>query len=245
MSLSVEGNIGSQARRPRMTELELIFATAHRQLRPRTPLPEIKIEFFPFAGLNHTVRLHENRMAIRLSDIFTDAPADVYQSLAFILLARLYRKTIDGFYYRSYRSFILAENIQERARLAHTQKSRRARITGAHGRHVDLEPLFNRLNHEYFGGSLTQPRLSWSAKKSRYVLGRYDATHNVIFISRIFDVLDLPPYVIEYVLFHEMLHVKHRCRVHDSRMIVHTPEFKAEEKTFRDYERAKLSLRFI
>ena len=228
-----------------MTELELIFAKAHRQLRPRTPLPEIRIEFFPFAGLNHTVRLHQNRLAVRLSDIVTDAPTEVYQSLAFILLARLYRKTIDALYYRTYRSFILSEDIQERARLARAQRSRRVRLTSARGTHVDLESLFKRLNQEYFEGSITQPRLSWSARQSRYVLGRYDATRNVIFISRMFDARDLPPYVIEYVLFHEMLHLKHQSRIHDSRLMVHTPEFKAEEKTFRDYERAKLALKRI
>src|SRR5262249_45333298 len=228
-----------------MTELESIFATAHRQLRPRTPLPEIRVEFFPFAGLNHTVRLHQNRMAIRLSDIFVDAPTEVYRSLAFILFAKLYRKTIDDFYYRNYRSFIMAEHIQERARTARNQRSRGVRLTGPRGKYVDLESLFNRLNEEYFGGSLAQPRLSWSVKKSRYILGRYDAIHHVIFISRLFDVPDLPPYVVEYVLFHEMLHLKHRSRVHDSRTMVHTPEFRAEEKTFRDYEKAKLSLKFI
>jgi hypothetical protein len=228
-----------------MTELELIFATAHRQLRPRTPVPEIRIEFFPFAGLNHTARLHQNRLAVRLSDIFTNAPTEVYQSLAFILLARLYRKTIDALYYRTYRSFILADDIQKKARLARAQRSRRVRLTSARGRHVDLELLFNRLNHEYFRGSIAQPRLSWSVGKSRYVLGRYDATHNVIFISRIFDTQNLPSYVIEYVLFHEMLHLKHQSRIHASRMMVHTPEFKAEEKTFCDYERAKLALKLI
>jgi hypothetical protein len=228
-----------------MTELELIFATAHRRLRPRTPLPQLKIEFFPFAGLNHTVRLRENQLAVRLSDIFMEAPVEVYESLAFILLARLYRKSADALYYRIYRSFILADDIQEKARLVRTQRSRRVRIAGARGKYIDLEALFNRLNQEYFQGSLSRPQLSWSAKKSRYVLGRYDATHNIIFISRIFDARDLPPYVVEYVLFHEMLHLKHRSRIHDSRMMVHTPEFRAEEKTFRDYERAKLALKLI
>jgi hypothetical protein len=228
-----------------MTELESIFAAAHRQLRPRTPVPEIRIEFFPFAGLNHTVRLHQNRLAIRLSDIFVDAPAEVYRSIAFILFAKLYRKTVDDFYYRNYRSFIMADDIQERARAARNQRSRRVRLAGPRGKYVDLERLFNRLNEEYFGGSLAQPRLSWSIKRTRYILGRYDATHNVIFISRIFDVPNLPPYVVEYVLFHEMLHLKHRSRVHDSRVMVHTPEFKADEKTFRYYEKAKLSLKLI
>src|SRR5438105_2332398 len=124
-----------------MTEIESIFATVHRQLRPRTPLPEIKIEFFPFAGINHTARLHQNRLAVRLSDIFTDAPPQVYQSLAFILLAKLYRKTVDGFYHRRYRSFILTPDIQERARVARSERSRRVCITSGRGRHVDLEPL--------------------------------------------------------------------------------------------------------
>src|SRR6267143_5710974 len=108
-----------------MQELELIFATAHRQLRPPTPLPDIKIEFFPFAALNHTARLHENRLIIRLSDIFTDAPGEVYRSLALILLGKLYRKTIDSSYHRIYRAFILSEDIQERARIARTKRSRR------------------------------------------------------------------------------------------------------------------------
>ncbi len=224
------------------TDLQRIFASAHEQLRPRTPLPEITIAFFPFAGLNHTVRLHENRLIVRLSDIFTDAPPQVYSSLALILLSKLYRKRIDNSHYRIYRTFVLTEEIQERARIARINRCRRPRREGARGRHVDLEFLFERLNREYFDASLVKPRLSWSATKSRHVLGRYDATHNTIFISRVFDVPAVPLYVTSYILFHEMLHVKHRSRVHDSRRIVHTREFKADEKRFRQYEEAKLWL---
>ena len=228
-----------------MEELQLIFATAHRELRPRTPLPEIKIEFFPFAGLNHTVRLHENRLMVRLSDIFTDAPHDVYRSLALILLAKLYRKTVDNTHHRTYRTFILTDDIQERARIARTERGRQTRARGARGKHVDLESLFDRLNEEYFGETLSRPRLSWSIKRSRRVLGRYDATHNMIFISRLFDAPGVPACVVAYVLFHEMLHVKYQSRVRDSRLMVHTPEFKAEEKKFREFEDAKRWLKTI
>ncbi len=109
---------------PLMHDLELIFRTAHRQLRPRTPVPEIKVAFFPFAGLNHTARLHESRLIIRLSDIFTDAPSEVCYSLALILLAKLYRKKIDSAYHRRYRIFILSDEIQERARIARNSRCR-------------------------------------------------------------------------------------------------------------------------
>ena len=80
-------------------------------------------------------------------------------------------------------------------------------------------------------------------KKTTHVLGRFDITHNTIFISRLFDSPKFRSYVTEYVMFHEMLHVKHQCRVQDSRLIVHTPEFRAEEKRFAHYREAKLWLK--
>jgi len=226
-----------------LESLESIFTAAHRELRPRTPIPVIKVEFFPFAGLNHTARLNEGRLTIRVSDIFTDAPTEVYHALALILLAKLYRKKIDTAHQNTYRSFILRTEIQERARSVRTQRCRVTAARGSRGRHIDLEELFDSLNDRYFGGTLDKPRLSWSARKSRFVLGRYDATHHTIFVSGLFDAPSVPVYVIEYVMFHEMLHVKHQSRVRDSRIIVHTPEFKTEERNFPHYQEAKLWLK--
>src|SRR5215831_20963859 len=107
-----------------MEHLAAIFRIAHREIRPRTPIPEIRIEFFPFAGLNHTARLHENRLIIRVSDIFADAPEEIYRSLALILLAKLYRKKIDPSYHQVYRSFVLSDEIQERARVVRNGRCR-------------------------------------------------------------------------------------------------------------------------
>ena len=228
-----------------LPDLELIFTSAHREIRPRTPIPEIKVEFFPFAGLNHTARLRENLLKVRLSDIFTDAPSEVYHSLALILLAKLYRKKIDGTYHHTYRTFILTDDIQERARIARTDRCRLTKTRGSLGRHFDLNEMFDRLNAQYFGNGLAKPRLSWSARKSRYVLGRYDTTHDTIFLSRVFDSPGVPQYAAEYVMYHEMLHVKHRSRVHDSRLIVHTREFKIEEKQFLQYQEANFWLKQI
>ncbi len=228
---------------PLFPDLDEIFAAAHREIRPRTPLPEITIEFFPFAGLNHTARLHENQLRVRVSDIFTDAPPHVYHSLALILLAKLYGKKIDKSHHHTYRTFILQADIQERTKATRNDRCRQTRVRGSQGRHIDLDEIFERLNGYYFGGSIPKPRLSWSARKSRYVLGRFDATHNTIFISRVFDSPGAPPYVCEYVMYHEMLHVKHRCRIHQARIVVHTPEFRLEEKRFEQYREAKLWLK--
>jgi hypothetical protein len=46
-------------------------------------------------------------------------------------------------------------------------------------------------------------------------------------------------------MFHEMLHVKHQSQVLDSRLIVHTREFRVEEKRFGLYNEAKLWLKRV
>src|SRR5262245_36807351 len=216
-----------------------IFCSVHRQLKPRTPVPQINVEFFPFAGINHTARLNEGCLKVRVSDLFEEAPEEVKQALAVILLAKLYGKKIDSSIHRTYRAFVLRSEIQERARVARSDRGRGTRTTHARGRHFDLDELFDRINRTYFGGGLTKPRLSWSTKRSRHILGRYDATYQTIFISRVFDAPRVPAHVIEYVMYHEMLHIKHNTRVEDCRVLVHTPEFRSEERRFAHYETAK------
>lgn len=226
-------------------ELEAIFRTVHLELRPRTPLPVIQVSFFHFCGINHTARLNNGRLTVRVSDLFDQAPPEVNRALAQILLSKLYRKAVDTAIHRTYRAFILQNDIQERARIARTIRGRGVLVNGARGHYVDLELLFSRLNQEYFGGSLSTPAMSWSAKRSRHILGRYDSSHHAIFISLLFDSLTIPSFVVEYVMYHEMLHLKHRPLVKDCRVIVHTAEFRAEEQQFPHFQAAKAWLRGI
>jgi predicted metal-dependent hydrolase len=219
-------------------QLEPIFRTAHVQLKPRTPVPEIEAEFFPFAGLTHTARYREHRLLIRVSDLFVDAPQPVIQALAVILLAKLYRRRVTADIHETYRRFVVRSEIQELARLARSKRGRAPRPAAPHGRWQDLEERFERLNEAYFAGTLERPRLTWSRTRSRRILGRYDATHRTIFVSLLFDSQHIPDCVLDYVLYHEMLHIKHPSRAENCRLVAHTPEFRAEEKRFADYRQA-------
>jgi predicted metal-dependent hydrolase len=234
---------GTGAARKDFSSLILTFRVAFQQLKPRTPVPEMSAEFFPFAGLNHTVRLREEKLLIRVSDLFVDAPDQVIHSLALILLGKLYRRKIEPTHARTYRAFALSSDIQERARQSRRERGRLP--VQRTGRCRDLDSSFDRLNAQYFDGELNRPVLSWSAKPSRHTLGRYDATRHAIFISRYLDSFQVPEYVLDYVLFHEMLHVKHQSRVEDCRLLVHTREFRSSERRFHAYEAAKTWLRRI
>ena len=225
--------------------LEPIFQKAHLLLKPRTPLPEIHVEFFPFAGLTHTARLRENRLLIRVSDLLTDAPEEVLHSLALILLAKIYRRSVDDRYHSLYRAFILDSEMQQRARTAHTARGRGPRPAVAKGRWQNLELNFDRVNAEYFGGKLERPRLAWSTTRSRRILGRYDATHHTVFISLLFDSPMVPDFVLDYILYHELLHIRHPSRATDCRFINHTPEFRTDERKFKSYKKAAEWIRKI
>ncbi len=64
----------------------------------------------------------------------------------------------------------------------------------------------------FFGGLLGRPDLTWSEHHAKRSLGHYDAAHNTIVVSRVFDRPSSPRYAIEYLLYHEMLHLKHPVR---------------------------------
>ena len=225
--------------------LEPIFQKAHLQLKPRTPLPDISVEFFPFAGFTHTARLRENRLLIRVSDLLMDAPENVLGSLALILLAKIYRRSVDETHHATYRTFILDSDMQQRARTARTKRGRGPRPAVAKGRWQDLDLTFDRVNAEYFEGKLERPRLTWSATKSRRILGRYDGTHHTVFISPIFDSSQTPDFVLDYIVYHELLHIRHPSRAQECRLINHTPEFRAEERKFKSYKKATEWIRKI
>ncbi len=59
-----------------------------------------------------------------------------------------------------------------------------------------------------------------------------------IVINRQLDRETVPHFVVEYVMYHEMLHVKHPMRFERCRRKSHSPEFRREEKKYADYGRA-------
>ena len=109
----------------------------------------------------------------------------------------------------------------------------------ARGRYYDLDAIFEELNFRFFHGLMARPRMSWSQTKTRRILGHYDPAHNAIVVSRIFDHPRVPLYAVEYIVYHEMLHLRHPVKLRGSRRCVHPVEFQAEEKLFPQLQEAR------
>jgi predicted metal-dependent hydrolase len=99
--------------------------------------------------------------------------------------------------------------------------------------------LFDELNQKYFEGMLERPRIGWSVRSWRRQFGCYDPGPNQILLNRRMDRPGVPACAVEYVLFHEMLHVKHPTRRSGCSLVSHSLEFREEEKRFEEFERAR------
>jgi len=58
-------------------------------------------------------------------------------------------------------------------------------------------------------------------------------------ISRTLDNRKMPQYVVEFVMYHKLLHKQHRENWGKSRLLVHTPEFRQNERKFKQYKQAQ------
>jgi predicted metal-dependent hydrolase len=221
-----------------------IFQESYRELRPRAPIPELQIGFFAFANINHTIRLREGKLIVRLSDLLEGAPDPVLRAIAHILLAKMYRKQIEREHSTRYRRYISSHDVTRKAHLLRQIRGRK-RIGAAQGEIYDLNQIFDKLNTRYFYGLLARPQMTWSRDHARRSLGHYDPAHNAIVLSRIFDHPSVPAYAVEYIVYHEMLHLKHPVRLRGSRRCVHSAEFQAEEKLFPELANAKAFLKSL
>jgi predicted metal-dependent hydrolase len=99
--------------------------------------------------------------------------------------------------------------------------------------------MFLRLNRRFFDGQLPKPTISWSQRRTRRIIAHHDFAHDTIIISKTLDEPDIPDWFVEYVLYHEMLHLKHPARLINGRRYYHTHAFRVEEQRFPYYQEAQ------
>jgi predicted metal-dependent hydrolase len=202
------------------------------------------VRFYPFVSINNTIRLRQGALYARVSDLLEGAPEPVLHAIAHILLAKLYRKPIDRALSTRYRRYVASHDLTAKARLVRQMRGRK-HIHSARGYQYHLEEIFDDLNRRFFHGLMGRPQLTWSRDHARNRLGHYDPAHNAIVISKVFDDPRVPRYAVEYIVYHEMLHLKHPVKLHGSRRCVHSREFLAEEDLFPEVAQAKKFLRIV
>src|SRR5579863_2362998 len=221
-----------------------IYARVFRRLKPRTALPVIEVQFRRYANANAQIKLADGTLLVRMADTLAGAPDSVQEALAEILLSKLFRKPVPAASNDRYRRYLNRKDVRRNLDLVRQTRGRK-QVRPPQGSHYNLEEMFEELNFRYFHGLMARPILGWSLQASRTMLGHYDPSHNAIVLSGILDRKETARLAVEYVLFHEMLHLRHPAEHNGARRCVHTRAFKEAEKQFENLREAKALLRHL
>jgi len=215
-----------------------LFQRAFTRLGCEGRPPRFRVEFYPYSSLSMTIRRREDLVVVRLSDLLQRAPLAVLESGAALILSRLYRRRGRKELFTAYLEY--ARSDRTRNRITRMRRGRvRLASAGPQGKHFDLHRLFDELNAKYFAGELQRPNIGWSTRGWRRQFGCFDPGPNQILLNRRMDRPGVPQFAVEYVLYHEMLHVKHPTRRSGCTLLSHSPEFRTEEKRFAEFARAR------
>jgi hypothetical protein len=176
-----------------------------------------------------SVREKEDSISVRIHRIFLKAGNEVLDEvIIFIKKKRGKTPTIKQFISQN-QSFL---------------KKRKPRtITINHnGKFYNLIDIFNSLNSEYFSNGLSVS-ITWGKRSPRYAvkkrtLGNYQKKTNTIRINPILDSRKVPRYVIEFIVYHEMLHAVIDIVLKNGRRSIHSKEFKNRERKYKNYHKA-------
>jgi len=200
--------------------------------------PRFHVEFYPYTNLVLTIRRRDESVYVRFSDLMRQCGLPVLEGGAALLLSRIYRRRAPKSLTEPYLEY--ARSLRTRQRIQRMRRTRvRPAATNPQGRFFDLLQMFDSLNGKFFAGNLGRPHLGWSRRSWRRQFGCYDPGPNQILLNRRMDHPAVPKFVVEYVLYHEMLHVKHPTRRAGCSLISHSKEFRAEEKLFPEFDRAR------
>ncbi len=219
-----------------------IYVRVFRRLCPRTELPEIVITYRSYRNANCYIRWKNQRIEVTHADVLQSAPPLVTEAIAFILLARLYRKRVSDEHLAVYRAYMNAHETRQQVELLRRERGRK-RMGSPRGRHYDLEKLFDEVNRDWFGTELSRPALGWTLKPSRRILGHYDPIHHAIVLSSFLDSVEAGEDLVRYVMYHEMLHIKHPIHYGEERRVIHSREFQRDEQAYPKYNELKERLR--
>ncbi len=190
------------------------------------PEKEINLEFSivyssKFHDYNANVRFTRSSLRFNLSSKWKNISEEIKIGLLQSLLNKVFKTKIKTQSIELYHIFL--KNVDISAPKTKSDKY--------------LETLFNMLNEKYFFGLLEKPNLKWHNSNNK--VGTYEYGSDTISISR--KLLDGRAELVEYVLYHEMLHKKLKFS-EKSPHRQHTLEFKRLEKRFENYDAIKKEL---
>ena len=190
---------------------------------------------------NHSTMIsfarRQGRYRVRLHRMFRHADTAMLEHLARFILGR-----------RNADSTALDQFIDDHKDEINRERKRRRRLR-EQGAHHDLKAILAKVADEYFG-HLNDVRIGWGTAPKRQgrqrqrrtitrALATYSYDDQTIRVSPVLDRPEVPGYVMEWIIYHEMLHHVLPIEKSGGRNHYHTRKFRMLERAFKDFEKAK------
>jgi hypothetical protein len=210
-------------------------AACRKSMSPVQKKLPIWFEFYNLPALYRT-KVSGDGIKIIASEAFITAPQGIIESL---VCAALTRKT--GQYADKLRRYAQTEQFQRV--LSYLMPAGTPAVSFSRGKHYDLEESFERVNSEYFQGRMERPVLTWNKTITHRKLGHYQPASDTLMVSISLDRADVPEYLVDYVMYHELLHKALGVHLTNGRQYAHTREFREAERKFHRYAEAEETLK--
>lgn len=193
---------------------ENLASRAYAELYGKEPPCRMEIRYHAgFKGFNANVRKAGGVIQFNLSRRFESCEPEVQLGVMQFLLNKLNRTKVKSEHIEFYHTFL--RNMSDLAPVTESDPI--------------LEASFRRMNERYLGGMMARPNLVWGRSSVR-LLGTYTYATDTIMISRVLE--QAPEELLDYVMYHEMLHKKHKFSCTNTRTHSHTKEFRADEAKY-------------
>ncbi|MBS3119345.1 M48 family metallopeptidase [Candidatus Woesearchaeota archaeon] len=198
---------------------------AYQKLYPDSEFPyDAKVSYSGrFSDYNAKVIRQGNSLEFRLSRKWLTVSEEIKLGLIQHLLLRLGNDRRSTFYTDLYSKFVKNLHIS----------------VGKTESEPELLASFSRVNDEFFHGTIEQPNLRWGSESVRK-LASYDYQSDTITVSSVF--LDEPEKLLDYVMFHELLHKALKFRDSGTKTIHHSSKFRQLESSYPGHEALEKAL---
>lgn len=179
---------------------------------------------------------YQNAVVLKINQGFQQADQQVWRAIIHAALSQRRSKSD-----HLIQEFTLTDDFSET--LFELESFAAVTTSSARGHVHDLDESYARVNAAYFGGQFSKPTLVWNRILTASKFGHYQPSRDTVMLSVSLDDARVPAYVVDFVMYHELLHKKHGAMIVNGRRLSHSPAFREEERRFAQYNQAEDQLK--
>lgn len=192
----------------------------------------VQVTFYPYVSTKSTIRVRDGKLLVRLSDHMEHAGPRVQEGVLAVLLGKLHGRVPASLKHHvaTYQNWLNGPAAEQTRR--DSRRERGGKRINPIGTHRSLLESYLRVTME-MDLILEAPKLSWSERPTRRRFGHHDPDHDCIVISQTLDDPKVPEFVLDYVVYHELLHIVHPPKIGSTgKRNIHHKAFREAEAKF-------------